>query len=463
MPDYEYDVAIIGAGLGGLLSAAQFLSQGKRVLIVERLSHVGGRFTAKTFHGAQVSTGAVHMLPFGSNGIVAAMLRELHVQHAVVDAELFGSFFVRGHHIHVRSLLAFERVVGLRQFGTMVKLGAAMVQHPAPDEETITFAEWLQRRKVTADRFPELVRFFERVSHFTLSVDLDQVLYPEIVETFKNMLRYGPPGIVKGGCAAIAHALEHKILEHGGTILLEHDVRQITSCNGHVTGIQIVHRTQGTETVVQTPIVISNIGPTATTLLTRDENWSTLPAVSLPIATGLKTHILIDHSVIDHKGVMYCLDTQRIAGMVQPSNSDASLAPPGKHLLISHQLWRPERESIAAAREMAKRDLAMILGPIAENTWEILTMSQYHDAWPVNRAIQGRDTIPQTNIAGLYLVGDAVKPSGYLMVEGVAQSVNTMLDCVGQAGSAAPCHVAPKPSNRRAFTWLLRPPAPYQE
>jgi len=65
----DYDVVVIGAGLGGLLSAAQFLRRGQRVAIVERLAHPGGRFTAKTFHGAQVSTGAVHMLPFGTNGL----------------------------------------------------------------------------------------------------------------------------------------------------------------------------------------------------------------------------------------------------------------------------------------------------------------------------------------------------------------------------------------------------------
>ena len=58
----------------------------------------------------------------------------------------------------------------------------------------------------------------------------------------------------------------------------------------------------------------------------------------------------------------------------------------------------------------------------------ILTMSQYRGEWPVNRMAQGDDVSPRTDLAGLYLVGDAVKPSGYLMVEGVAQSVNALLD-----------------------------------
>ena len=59
--EQTYDVIVVGAGLGGLLTAARFLQRGQRVLVVERLAHPGGRFTAKTFQGAQVSTGAVHM------------------------------------------------------------------------------------------------------------------------------------------------------------------------------------------------------------------------------------------------------------------------------------------------------------------------------------------------------------------------------------------------------------------
>ena len=59
----HFDAIVIGAGLGGLLSAAQLLARGKHVIVLERLPHCGGRFTAKTFQGVQVSTGAVHMVP----------------------------------------------------------------------------------------------------------------------------------------------------------------------------------------------------------------------------------------------------------------------------------------------------------------------------------------------------------------------------------------------------------------
>src|SRR6202030_4335100 len=138
-----------------------------------------------------------------------------------------------------------------------------------------------------------------------------------------------------------------------------------------------------------------------------------------PEAIGLKIHLLSDVSLIPHKGIMYCLDTQRIAGMVQPTNSDPRLAPAGKHLLISHQVI--QSNNIEQEKALALADLHMLFGETFEKHCRVLTMSAYRGEWPVNRIAQGEDLEPQTSIEGLYLVGDAVKPSGYLMVEGVAQ------------------------------------------
>jgi phytoene dehydrogenase-like protein len=463
--EQHFDAIVIGAGLGGLLSAAQLAKRGQRVVVVERLAHVGGRFTAKTFQGAQVSTGAVHMLPFGSNGVLAAMLRELRVPHGVRDAEVFGSFLVGGRQIRVRSILSVARVLGLREYARFVQLGAQMfLRQPRLSERSATFADWLAVQGVTRATFPLTVAFFERICHFALSVDLDQVLYPEIGETTKNMFRYGPPGIVDGGCAAVANALEQRLLASGVTLLLHHDVCAIGTSEGAVSGVTALDRTSGSEIVLRAPLVVSGIDPHVTLALARGDGSASEPA-GPRVATGLKTHVLSQRSLIGHKGIMYCLDTGRIAGVVQPSNSDRRLAPPGEHLIITHQLWRPERESVADARALALADLERILGPRGEGSWRVLTMSQYHDAWPVNRAVQGEDIPPVTDLRGLYLVGDAVKPSGYLMVEGVAQSVNALLDAVDHDSLPAgehPSHIAPKPPRRRALAWLIAPPAPYR-
>ncbi|HUY75263.1 MAG TPA: FAD-dependent oxidoreductase [Ktedonobacterales bacterium] len=510
--DRDCDVVVIGAGLGGLLTAAQFLRRGQRVVVVERLAHPGGRFTAKTFQGTQVSTGAVHMLPFGTNGELAAMLRALGVPHHIHDSEVFASFHARGRQYVCRSVLQLAGVLGVRQFAEFVRLGYAMLlRQPTPAEQTQTYREWLDSR-ISRAASPELYAYFERVCHFALSVDLDDVLYPEIVETTKNMFRYGAPGIVEGGCAALTGELERRVVAHdNGELLLQHDTLAILHTGGVATGVRVRDKRTGAVTELHAPVVISDIGPHATqrliaayareaigapeTVAASDATYAlapslasesgshvggqanfvasadTLSATAAPHpagareASGLKVHLLSDVSVIPHRGIMYCLDTERIAGIVQPSNSDPRLAPPGKHLLITHQLMRSD--DVNVEREAARADLRRLFGDDFGTKIQILTMSQYRGEWPVNRLAQGADVTPATNLTGLYLVGDAVKPSGYLMVEGVAQSVNSLLDTLDQEGAptgrVAPraANTPPKPSKRRAFHWLVGPPAPH--
>src|SRR5690348_4781817 len=113
-------------------------------------------------------------------------------------------------------------------------------------------------------------------------------------------------------------------------------------------------------------------------------------------------------------------------------------------------------DDVNAEREAARADLRRLFGADFGTSVTILTMSQYRGEWPVNRAMQGDDVSLRTSLAGLYLVGDAVKPSGYLMVEGVAQSVNALMDALD--GPAAPGHMPAKPSRARALHWLVAPP-----
>src|SRR5579863_5762048 len=156
----NYDAIVIGAGLGGLLSAAQLVQRGKRVVVLERLPHCGGRFTAKTFQGVQVSTGAVHMVPFGSSGVLARMLGYLHIPHRLFDADVFGSFFVRGRQYRSRGLLGVYRFLGPRQFFWFVRLGYLMFLHRLPEQErTLRFDAWLARH-INVKRNPRLTAFF---------------------------------------------------------------------------------------------------------------------------------------------------------------------------------------------------------------------------------------------------------------------------------------------------------------
>ncbi len=500
MQEQNFDAIVIGGGLGGLLSAAQLQQRAKRVVVLERLPHCGGRFTAKTFQGTQVSTGAVHMIPFGSSGVLARMLRRLRVPHRFFDADVFGSFHVHGKQIRSRGLLGLFKVFGPRQFFWFMRVGYLMFfRHLPSQERNLPFDLWLERH-IDTSRNPELTAFFERISRFALSLELHQVSTAEVISTTKNMFRYGAPGIVEGGCGALTGALEGHILAQGAEVRLRHDVLQIVHDEDKITGVRVRNKSTGEEYVLSAPLVISDIGPRATNALlsnqqitqaevlkkqlatagqaveTRfmassieadDTHEQTASGEYFPEAVGLKVHLLSDVSLIPHKGIMYCLDTKRIAGIVQPTNSDPRLAPPGKHLLISHQVI--QSNSIEEEKELALADLRAMFGETFEKHCRILTMSAYRGEWPVNRIAQGADVTAKTSVQGLYLVGDAVKPSGYLMVEGVAQSVNSFLDLLdsrddenaakhGSKVVRRSRNVTPPPSRFNAIRWLWEAP-----
>ncbi len=477
MRENDYDAIIIGAGLGGMLSAAQLLQRGKRVIVVERLPHCGGRFTAKTFRGVQVSTGAVHMIPFGSSGVLARMLRRLRVSHRFFDADVFASFHVRGKQIRSRGILGTLKVFGPRQFFWFARVGYLIFFHRLPaSERDMPFDQWLARQ-INVQSNPELRAFFERISRFALSLELHQVSTDEVIRITKNMFRFGAPGIVQGGCGALTAELQRCITEQGAEVRLLCDAQQILYDNGRVTGARVRNKVNGEESVIHAPLIVSDLGPRATGALLNNQRITQADVLKQQTPTeiheaiGLKVHILSDVSLIPHKGIMYCLDTQRIAGMVQPTNSDPRLAPPGKHLLISHQVM--QSNDVEQEKVLALADLRLLFGEAFDKHCRILTMSAYRGEWPVNRIAQGEDLTPRTSVQGLYLVGDAVKPAGYLMVEGVAQSVNTFLDLLNEveqgdadseemaalrASAIRPRYVLPPPSRLNALRWLWEAP-----
>ena len=480
MQEYTTDAIIIGAGLGGLLSAAQLLQRGKHVIVLERLPHSGGRFTAKTFQGVQVSSGAVHMIPFGSSGVLAKMLGHLQVPHRILDANVFGSFHVSGKQYRSRGLLGVFKFLGPRQFFWLARIGYLMLLRPIPPHErNMPFDTWLAKH-CDVQRNRELVAFFACISRFALSLELHQVTMAGVVETTKNMFSYGAPGIVQGGCGALTAALEHRAIEKGAEVRLRHDVLQICTTDGHVSGVRVRDKTTGEESFFHAPLVVSDIGPRATNallhnqqvtqaqVLKKQDQAPMLDTAGLQEAVGMKVHFLSDVSLIPHKGIMYCLDTQRIAGIVQPTNCDPRLAPAGKHLLISHQVI--QSNNIEEEKSLALADLRMLFGETFDRHCRVLTMSVYRGEWPVNRVAQGEDVATETDVKGVYLVGDAVKPSGYLMVEGVAQSVNQFLDLFeaseqgqgnGPTGTSRirrPRNVAPPPSRIKALRWLWNAP-----
>ena len=57
-PQHELDVVVVGAGVGGLVTAALLAKEGKRVTLLEKQSYLGGRAMERRYKGHQIGFGS---------------------------------------------------------------------------------------------------------------------------------------------------------------------------------------------------------------------------------------------------------------------------------------------------------------------------------------------------------------------------------------------------------------------
>src|SRR5204862_2905072 len=102
------------------------------------------------------------------------------------------------------------------------------------------------------------------------------------------------------------------------------------------TGVTVRDRQTRQLQTLAAPLVVSDAGAEATRDLLPE-----LPEIPpAPKAAGLKLHVVSDRSMIPHNGVMLCLATRRVSGMVEVSRSVPSVVPPGKHMIDTFQVMR---------------------------------------------------------------------------------------------------------------------------
>ncbi len=59
MQPQEYDVAVVGSGIGGLCTGALLAHRGYKTLVVEKRNFIGGAFSTWEYEGFKLPVGAV--------------------------------------------------------------------------------------------------------------------------------------------------------------------------------------------------------------------------------------------------------------------------------------------------------------------------------------------------------------------------------------------------------------------
>ncbi|MBN1134684.1 MAG: NAD(P)/FAD-dependent oxidoreductase, partial [Methanosarcinaceae archaeon] len=254
----------------------------------------------------------------------------------------------------------------------------------------------------------------------------------EAFAIFENLYRYGGSGIPIGGCRAVVDSLADIIISNNGVIHTDTDVSEIIISGNTAAGV-VANKIEYLGAVI-----ISDIGHIETNRLCNGavESWKYTHYLEkirkiIPSA-GVKICLSSDEPLIGHGGVILTPNARRINGMNEVTNIDPSLAPPGKHLLMSHMCVKQDRlNNLEEEIDLGLHDLEEIF---AGKKYEVLLIQSHSGGWPVNRSASGLDVGNETPFSNLYVVGDGAKGEGGIEVEGIALGVlatmNMFLDQV---------------------------------
>lgn len=401
---------VIGTGLGGLLSSLGLLRAGHEVTAFEVLPYPGGRFTNRTYKGFQVSTGALHMIPHGGRGPLGRLLKAFGAGVEIVPSRPEGLFRIGGRDYTSREL------PGLFPLKEKARLATVLTAQRIGEGDGRPYREWLSRWTSS----PLIHDIVDSFCGWALSVDASGVSSKEFMAMTRNIDKLMGPGVPMGGCKGVTDALVDGIESLGGEIRYRDKVKGILVRDGAVEGLLAKERHPF-------DLVVSDIGPKATLRLCPGLPQEYCGLVGgLREAFGIKISVACRRPMLGHTGVLFTPQAERIDGLNEVTNADPSLAPDGMHLLMSHQALLPGRD-IKDEIKLGMEDLKRLFQGFKEHC-EVLMVQCYRGEWPVNRAVSGMTMDPGTPVKGLYLVGDGVKPQGWMETEGVAAGVEIALE-----------------------------------
>lgn len=401
-------IAIVGAGLGGLLAGAA-LSKENDVDIYERLDIYGGRFTNLPYKGFQLSTGALHMIPHGPSGPLGLLLKKVGAGVDILKCVPDGNIMKKDN-----TQIPFVNFQELLSPSARVKMPFIMAKLLVQKSGTVV-------DMMMND--PEWLAISDSCCGWALSTMSRDTPAAEASAILKHVGGAGnnnTPGIPKGGCGAVVDALVKVIEARGGKIRLGSKVDSVIVNDGRAGGVTVDGEKHDAD------MVISDIGHGLTAKM-YDARFSN-PKYSAGLgkirpSAGIKICLAAEEPLVGHPSVLFTPYTQRVNGMNEVTHADPSLAPESMHLTMTHQAMRS-----ADIRNEIKLGLKDIKRMFPGKKYSVLMVQSYRDDWPVNRISSGFDLGNLTPVKGLYVVGDGAKGKGYIEVDGVASGVMNLLD-----------------------------------
>ena len=421
-PTRQADVVIVGAGLGGMLSALLLAREGYRTIVLERLPYPGGRYTSLDDQGYSINTGAWAVGLHGTNGPLWKLLVELGVNVDVrVPQPVPAHLRLKDKDIplppkgQLRTII--DAVSRSEQEATRVMAAIRQGLFWQEPSDELTIEQWLH---LYTDN-PLIHSQFNYISRSTTGLDYD--VFPA-GEYFRLLRGFGQCGsltaIARNGQKTTMDAMVARLEQMHALLELQTEVKHIACSRGKVEGVLAVGP-DGEQLNVIAPVVISDVGPEETVKLASQSSFD--PGFLQQVAKLAPTMAVVtvfghDKPLLDCEGRIQFIETDRLATVWEPCQLWPEYAPPGRSCLYTYATMRTDDtdKELALIIEQCQERLPSLAGV------EIIAQLLFKQQWPMLRARPARCLGIRTPVPGLYLAGDAVNVSGWTGGEGISFS-----------------------------------------
>jgi phytoene dehydrogenase-like protein len=412
----ERDFIIIGAGIGGLMTAASLCRDGKKVLILEQLPFIGGRYTEIPYQGYDITSGA-----WTSMGIKSHIGRFCEEVGAHVD---YITLRDRGQKHHPAPLFKvrfnnqnevdFYNPLSKELSGADVESFFQILMKLLAKNTTIT-PETSSRDLVEAvSKNETIVSILDHTIGTASGLTIDTLPASELRIILHDVLKTGGKfGFAKGGTKAIIKALEIVILNNGGEIRTCTGVENIVIEDNQAKGVELQNGV-----TLPAKNVIHNAGAHRFVELVKPKNLPNDLVDRIKHFTPIDCAAIVlglDKPVTSDCAITIPTDAERVSGIFSPTFFDPSVAPAGKHMIDVFVTFRSN--NIKKEMQLAWDDLYKIF-PNLESLIHMKQEMVFYKRWPGTECGQtfgqvGNQRLdPETPIENLYLVGMDCKGSG---------------------------------------------------
>lgn len=406
MADNQFDVIVIGAGAGGLFTAARLAHQGYRTLVVERLDKVGGRASTDDIEGFKVNNGAI-VIEVG--GITQQTCEEVGAPFDIREPQPPILYRIAGKDVDVTGG-GWGFLLGklTRQGAKLVKgIGAARKDSGLPEDELST-AEWVS--KYTKNEGVHGI--FRNMCASVFAVGSEDLPARVFLTYFTRKSAFKRFGFHPEGTIGLWKSLAGAVERDGGQIWLSTPVTKILTDSGRATGIEVLR--DGRSVRIDAQVVVSDVGPAATVALVGEENippdYQDLVKAADRPTSMISVNFASRERLIEAPGMLSFAKSRRLAYIANFTDVCPEMAPEGWHLYVGTSV--PENPTgdfdEAAETEFLLQDLRDTIEGF-DTRARILNVAITRDGWPPQRAVAGFDLSHDTPFAGLWNVGDGVK------------------------------------------------------